>query len=166
MPFLLAVHGAVHRRRPSSSPTSAGLLGLLFFIVANFAYQAALIYYDATLKLVSLPETRGRLSGIGTAIGYGGTVFVACSSSCSMSRSVDRFRLAALLYLVFAIPIFLSLRERRAANAVPLPGGGRARVASGNCGCPSPTPARSRGSAGSSWAGSSTATRSTRSSWS
>ena len=48
------------------------VLGLVLFIVANFAYQAALIYYDATLKTVSYPETRGRLSGIGTAIGYFG----------------------------------------------------------------------------------------------
>ena len=49
--------------RRSSSPTSPPLVGLALFIVANFAYQAALIYYDATLKTVSYPETRGRLSG-------------------------------------------------------------------------------------------------------
>ena len=52
------------------------LLGLGLFIVANFAYQAALIYYDATLRTVSYPATRGKLSGMGTAIGYCGTVFV------------------------------------------------------------------------------------------
>lgn len=96
------------------------LLGLLFFIVANFAYQAALIYYDATLKLVSLPETRGRLSGIGTAIGYGGTVVVGLLIFLLDVPVLDRFRLAALLYLAFAIPIFLVVRERRAANAAPL----------------------------------------------
>ncbi len=31
------------------------VLGVALFIVANFAYQAALIYYDATLKTVSTP---------------------------------------------------------------------------------------------------------------
>ena len=36
------------------------ILGLALFIVANFAYQAALIYYDATLKTVSYPATRGQ----------------------------------------------------------------------------------------------------------
>jgi len=46
------------------------LLGLALFIVANFAYQAALIYYDATLRMVSYPATRGKLSGIGVAIAY------------------------------------------------------------------------------------------------
>ena len=32
---------------------SPPVVGLVLFIVANFAYQAALIYYDATLKTVS-----------------------------------------------------------------------------------------------------------------
>lgn len=96
------------------------LLGLLFFIVANFAYQAALIYYDATLKLVSRPETRGRLSGIGTAIGYGGTVFVGLLIFLLDVPVLDRFRLAALLYLAFAIPIFLVVRERREVAERPL----------------------------------------------
>ena len=70
------------------------VVGVALFIVANFAYQAALIYYDATLKTVSTPETRGRLSGIGTGIGYCGTVFIglliflldAPSSTASGSR--------------------------------------------------------------------------------
>ena len=55
---------------------SPPIVGLVLFIVANFAYQAALIYYDATLQTVSYPATRGKLSGIGVAIGYCGTIFV------------------------------------------------------------------------------------------
>ena len=35
--------------------------GLAIFALANFAYQAALIYYDSTLKTVSTPVARGRL---------------------------------------------------------------------------------------------------------
>ena len=89
------------------------LLGLALFIVANFAYQAALIYYDATLKTVSYPATRGKLSGIGTAIGYCGTVFVGLLIFLLDIPVVDRFRLSALLFLVFAIPIFVFVREPR-----------------------------------------------------
>ena len=87
------------------------VIGVALFIVANFAYQAALIYYDATLKTVSYPETRGRMSGIGTAIGYCGTVFVGLAIFLLDIPVVDRFRLTALLFLVFAIPIFLFVRE-------------------------------------------------------
>ena len=89
------------------------LVGLLLFIVANFAYQAALIYYDATLKTISYPWTRGTLSGIGTAIGYVGTVFVGLLIFLLDIPVVDRFRLAAVLFLVFAIPIFAYVREPR-----------------------------------------------------
>jgi UMF1 family MFS transporter len=87
------------------------VIGLLLFIVANFAYQAALIYYDATLKTVSRPESRGKLAGIGTAIGYCGTVTVALLIAFLDVAVVDRFRLSAALFLVFAIPIFLVVRE-------------------------------------------------------
>ena len=98
----------------------APLIGLALFIVANFAYQAALIYYDATLKTVSYPETRGRLSGIGTAIGYCGTIVVGLLILLLDVPVEARFRLAAALYLVFAIPIFLVVREPRARDEQPL----------------------------------------------
>ncbi|MEO5885215.1 MAG: MFS transporter [Candidatus Limnocylindrales bacterium] len=98
----------------------APLLGLGLFVVANFAYQAALIYYDATLKTVSFPTTRGRLSGIGTAIGYCGTVAVGLLIFLLDIPVVDRFRLTALLYLLFAVPIFLVVREPRPVGEAPL----------------------------------------------
>lgn len=87
------------------------IVGLLLFIVANFAYQAALIYYDATLKTVSRPASRGKLSGLGTAIGYCGTVTVGLLIFLLDVPVEDRFRLSALLFLVFAVPIFLVVRE-------------------------------------------------------
>jgi UMF1 family MFS transporter len=92
------------------------LLGVVLFIIANFSYQAALIYYDATLRTVSYPESRGRLSGIGTAIGYCGTVAVGLTIFLLDVSVVDRFRLAALFFLVFSIPIFVFVREPRGAD--------------------------------------------------
>ena len=89
------------------------ILGLTLFIVANFAYQAALIYYDATLKVVSHPDTRGRLSGIGTGIGYCGTVVVGLLIFLLDIPVEDRFRLTSILFLLFSIPIFLVVRERK-----------------------------------------------------
>ena len=88
-------------------------IGLALFIVANFGYQAALIYYDETLKTVSYPASRGKLSGIGTAIGYCGTVFVGLLIFLLDIPVVDRFRLAAVLFLIFSIPVFLFVREPR-----------------------------------------------------
>jgi len=96
------------------------IVGVALFIVANFAYQAALIYYDATLKTVSTPSSRGRLSGIGTGIGYCGTVFVALLIFFLEIPVVDRFRWVAILFLVFAIPIFLFVKEPRRPDEQPL----------------------------------------------
>ena len=92
-------------------------LGVVLFIVANFAYQAALIYYDATLKVVSYPATRGKLSGIGTGIGYFGTVFVGLLIATLVVPVEDRFKLTAVLFAIFAVPIFLVVREPRVPGA-------------------------------------------------
>jgi UMF1 family MFS transporter len=88
-------------------------VGLVLFIVANFGYQAALIYYDATLKTISYPATRGKLSGLGTGIGYCGTVFVGLLIFFLDIPVADRFRLTSILFLAFAIPIFIFVREPR-----------------------------------------------------
>ena len=98
------------------------ILGLVLFIIANFAYQAALIYYDATLKSVSYPTTRGKLSGLGIGIGYCGTVFVGLLIFLLEVPIADRFRLTALLFLVFAIPIFLFVREPRIPGRAAITG--------------------------------------------
>lgn len=96
---------------------SGPLVGLLLFVVANFAYQAGLIYYDASIKLVSTPANRGRISGIGVGIGYCGTVFVGLMIFL-FDVPVDlRFPLSAGLFALFAIPIFLLVRDPRDPQA-------------------------------------------------
>jgi UMF1 family MFS transporter len=91
-------------------------IGLLFFAVANFAYQAALIYYDALLPQVARSETRGRLSGVGVALGYLGTIVSGLLFKLTTAPNGDStaasFLLVGSLFAVFAAPIFLRVRER------------------------------------------------------
>ena len=93
-------------------------LGLVAFAVANFAYQAALIYYDALLPDVARPIARGRLSGIGVALGYCGTLLVGVLLLLGISTDPDgrstpaTFALVAGLFLLFAGPLFLLVREQ------------------------------------------------------
>jgi MFS transporter, UMF1 family len=92
-------------------------LGLLLFAIANFSFQAALIYYDALLPDVARPDMRGRLSGIGVGLGYLGTIV----SGLLLGLTVDAdgritpisFVLVASLFAIFAIPIFLLVTERK-----------------------------------------------------
>ena len=90
---------------------SAPVLGVVLFVVANFGYQAALIYYDSTLKSVSKPATRGRLSGIGVAVGYMGTIFSGLLLLVLNVPLEGRFLVAGVLFAFFAIPIFIFVRE-------------------------------------------------------
>jgi UMF1 family MFS transporter len=87
-------------------------LGLALFTIANFSYQAALIYYDATLPVVSKPSSRGRVSGIGVAVGYLGTIAIALLILLTDSGASSlTFFMAAGLFALFAIPIFLIVKE-------------------------------------------------------
>jgi UMF1 family MFS transporter len=91
-------------------------IGLLFFAIANFAYQAALIYYDALLPDVARPETRGRLSGVGVALGYLGTIvsglLFKLTTDLDGDSTAASFLLVGSLFAVFAAPIFLRVHER------------------------------------------------------
>jgi len=95
-------------------------LGVVLFIVANFAYQAGLIYYDATLRLVSLPASRGRLSGIGVAIGYLGTIFVGLLIYFADIPIEARFGVSAVLFALFALPIFIFVHEPPSTTSLRL----------------------------------------------
>ena len=61
---------------PASWHPTIGTFGwvLVAFVVANYTYQAAQPFYNAMLPDLVPPAERGRLSGIGTAVGYMGTI--------------------------------------------------------------------------------------------
>ena len=117
MPFLFVF--TVLTIVPSAiiGPTPA-VVGAILFTIANFAYQSALIYYDATLTMVSRPATRGRLSGIGVGVGYMGTIFAAVTLLLlGITESPDPiFFVAGVLFALFAIPIFLVVRDQPKAG--------------------------------------------------
>jgi UMF1 family MFS transporter len=91
-------------------------LGLLAFALANFAYQAALIYYDALLPEVARASALGRLSGIGVGLGYMGTIVSGLLFRFTTNDDGDStaasFVLIASLFALFAIPLFAIVRER------------------------------------------------------
>ena len=47
---------------------------IVAFVIANYTYQAAQPFYNAMMPDLVPPEEQGRLSGIGTAVGYVGTI--------------------------------------------------------------------------------------------
>lgn len=47
---------------------------LLFYVIANVAYQFSLVFYDAMLPFIASREDIGKVSGFGVAWGYLGTI--------------------------------------------------------------------------------------------
>ena len=91
----------------------AGAL-LVLFAIANFFYQAALTFYDALLANVSDESTRGRASGLGIGLGYGGAILSLYSVAPIAERygKAAAFPATAVIFLLFALPCLLVVRDR------------------------------------------------------
>ena len=92
---------------------------LVFFAIANFAYQSANVFYDSLLPTVSRPENRGRVSGLGVALGYVGSIaglLMIGPFESHWGRGAT-FLPTGILFLVFALPCFLMVKEP--ATGVP-----------------------------------------------
>lgn len=120
-------------------PTFGALAWVIVaFVVANYAYQAAQPFYNAMMPDLAPPEEQGRLSGIGTAVGYVGTIvglllifpffggelplLGPLSASLvgtlrtlvpytSHAGRVSTFVPTGLLFLLFSLPLFIFCRD-------------------------------------------------------
>lgn len=119
---------------------SLGSLGWVIaaFVIANYTYQAAQPFYNAMMPDLVPPAEQGRLSGIGTAVGYIGTIVglllifpffggeipllgalpagvVATLRSVvpftEHAGRVSTFVPTAILFLLFSLPLFLFCRD-------------------------------------------------------
>ena len=97
------------------------LLACLF--VASVTYNLGILFYNILLPAVAAPGREGRLSGIGTGVGYVGTLAVLAVLLPLDAGPPERFRLAAAVFLVAALPCMLLVRDPR-----PPHGGSRAEA--------------------------------------
>ena len=93
------------------------LLGMVFFILAEIGYRAAQVFYDSLLVDVSTPETIGKVSGNGWALGMLGGILclvivlvpIQLIGGPLMIRLA--FLITALFYLLFSIPLFRKVKQ-------------------------------------------------------
>jgi len=87
---------------------------LTLFALAIYCFQAALVFYDATLPQVAPPERMGRVSGYGVALGYVGTLFgLSVVGSIAGPHNYSKaFTWTAILFLAFSFPFFLTIRDQ------------------------------------------------------
>jgi UMF1 family MFS transporter len=98
---------------------------MVVFIIANYSYQGGLVFYNALLPSVSTPRTIGRVSGYGVAVGYMGSVIGLAVAALFVDGHFYGWRIpgieaggttaafvpTALVFLFFAIPVFIFVKE-------------------------------------------------------
>jgi UMF1 family MFS transporter len=157
IPLFGAISDATGRRKPwvigftiaaCVATAAIGVIGyntasipaiLIAFIIANYSYQGALPFYNAMLPDLAPPSHWGRLSGLGTALGYVGSIagvllitpfFTGAmpvlgaipTDLMNWLRSVipfteqagrvSTFVPTALLFLLMSLPLFLVCKDR------------------------------------------------------
>jgi len=151
VPILGALSDNVGKRKPFVISLTgiillfASLLGffhdlttvLLFYVIANVAYQFSLTFYDAMLPFIAKREDIGKVAGFGVAWGYFGTILslfimyplillLGDMNSDPLQGPIEfgytgtwfTFVLPMYLFLVCAIP-FLYVREKQKKGKRP-----------------------------------------------
>lgn len=103
---------------------------LCLYVLTNYSYQGGLVFYNAMLPVVSTPKTLGRISGYGVAIGYAGSIaglliarlfvegnaFGITLPGVEAGGRVAAFIPTAIMFFLFAIPIFIFVKEPKSAK--------------------------------------------------
>ena len=94
------------------------LLGLILFIIANVGFEAGLVFYDSFLPEITAPKNFGRVSGYGFAMGYLGSLSTLALVYPFIKAGLikETFPLSALVFLLFAIPLFIFIKDNRKTN--------------------------------------------------
>ncbi|MBN1634268.1 MAG: MFS transporter [Ignavibacteria bacterium] len=95
--------------------TGAGTVAfaLILFIISNIGFQTGLTFYDALISDVTEEKYYNRVSGIGYAVGYVGSLVSVLLVFPFAGKYNVLFPLSALFFLIFSLPLFLFLKERK-----------------------------------------------------
>ena len=103
--------------------------GIVLLILANIGFEGGLVFYDAFLPEISSARTYGRVSGYGFAAGYAGSlitlalVFPLYAGGFVPENLMNvrmSFPVAAGVFALFALPVFLVLPDAQKHRSVDL----------------------------------------------
>jgi UMF1 family MFS transporter len=85
--------------------------GFTLAVAGIVAFEAAFVFYNAYLTQIATPDTMGRISALGFAVGYLGSVVAFAIAYPLVVAEAYRacFLTAGLQYLLFAVPAFAVL---------------------------------------------------------
>ena len=95
--------------------------GAALFIIANIGFEGGIVFYDAFLPFLTTKDRYGRISGYGFAMGYVGSLaalliarplYAEGFTAGNLFNVRLSFVIAAVMFLLFSLPLFLFLRDR------------------------------------------------------
>ena len=97
-------------------------LGLLFFAIANFGCQIAVIFYNALLVNIAPRNRIGLVSGIGKMLGYTGAVLALfLTAPIVVKRGYQAtFLPTGILFLIFSLPCLVFIKDRKPKEKINL----------------------------------------------
>jgi UMF1 family MFS transporter len=93
--------------------TGTVAFALLLFIVSNIGFQTGLTFYDAMIADVAEEKYYNKVSGIGYAVGYVGSLVSVLLVFPFAENYNLLFPVTAVFFLVFSLPLFLFLEEKK-----------------------------------------------------
>ena len=94
-------------------------VSVFLFIMSLIGFNLGSVVYDALLISVSTEENRGRISGLGVAFGYVGSLIGFGVATILQNQGlgyIEIFRSVALLFLFFSLPTFFYVKEKKLTN--------------------------------------------------
>lgn len=98
------------------------LLGLFFFIIANYGCQTAIVFYNAMLVNIAPKDKIGLISGFGKMMGYTGAILALYLIKPIVLRSGYQatFVPTGLLFLFFSLPCLFFIKDKEAKGKIEL----------------------------------------------
>lgn len=95
------------------------MLNLLFFCVANFGCQTAVVFYNALMADITPVKRTGLVSGFGKACGYMGAIVALYVAKPVVLKSGYQavFFPTGVLFLIFALPCMLFVKDQHPSSA-------------------------------------------------
>lgn len=108
-------------------PPGAGIPAFLLYVLANFGFEGAYVFYNAFLPQLAPPHRVGRLSGWAWGIGYAGGLIALIAVGPLTPETLDAvgagagnvpgiYLVVAAWYLLFSAPALLFLKDRPPAT--------------------------------------------------